>query len=173
MGDPRKLKKKYKTPIKPFDKARSTEEMAVLGKYGLRNHKEIWRHQSQLRKYRKLARQARSLSERASKIQLQQFQNALGKLGIVKSDASFDDILSIKLDDFMERRIQTLVYKKGLAASIYQARQMIVHRHIAVNNKIITSPSHLVKIANEESMGFAPNSSLLNKKSAVAVEESN
>ena len=61
----------------------------------------------------------------------------------------------------MERRLQTMVFRKGLARSIKQSRQFITHRHIAINNSIITAPSYIVSIAEEPLINFVARSSLI------------
>lgn len=42
----------------------------------------------------------------------------------------------------LERRLDTVVYKSGLAATIWAARQLVVHGHILVNGKRIDLPSY-------------------------------
>ncbi len=46
---------------------------------------------------------------------------------------------------FLERRLDNVVYRLGLATSRKQARQLVLHGHIAVNGKTINVPSCLVK----------------------------
>ena len=162
MGDPRRLKKKYATPNKPFDKNRIEEELKYLGEYGLRNKREFWKHRYQLSRLRQRARQARSQSEEVQALMLKDLRQKLSRLGILGPDASFDDVLGLSIESLLERRLQTLVFRKGLAKSIYQARQFITHRHIQVNGKIITSPSYLVKAEEEDSIEYAINSPLRN-----------
>lgn len=41
-----------------------------------------------------------------------------------------DYVLALKVEDFLERRLQTCVYKLGLAKSIHHARVLIKQRHI-------------------------------------------
>ena len=58
----------------------------------------------------------------------------------------------------MERRLQTIVYKKGLAKTIHHARQLIVHGHIAINGRRVTSPGYIVRRDEEEMVDYAPTS---------------
>ena len=41
-----------------------------------------------------------------------------------------DYVLALKIEDFLERRLQTQVFKSGLAKSIHHARVLIRQRHI-------------------------------------------
>ena len=158
MGDPRRLKKKFKKPKHPFQKDRMMEELEFLGKYGLRNKREFWKSRTILGNWRSIARQSRTLSkEQALEVQ-QTLIKKLNRLGIIGEQAEFEDVLLITVEDLLKRRLQTLVYEKGLAQTIYEARQKIVHKHIAIGDKIINSPSYIVKQAEEDLIRFAPNS---------------
>jgi len=46
---------------------------------------------------------------------------------------------------FLERRLDNTVYRLGLVTSRNQARQLISHRHVMVNNRVVNIPSYLVK----------------------------
>jgi len=160
MGDPRRFNKKYKAPNTPFEKGRMLEELKFVGKYGLRNKKELWRHKYQLSGFRSRAREARSQPEHIQNQMLNDLRNSLSKLGVIGPEAHFDDVLGLNLDSILERRLQTQVFKQGLAKSIYQARQFICHRHIIVGEKVISSPSYLVKLEEQDEIKLAPNSPL-------------
>ncbi|MFW9901791.1 MAG: 30S ribosomal protein S4, partial [Candidatus Thorarchaeota archaeon] len=132
MGDPRRLKKKFKKPKHPYQKDRIMEELEFLGKYGLRNKREYWKMRTMLGKWRNIARQSRTLSkEQALEVQ-QTLIKKLNRLGIIGSEAEFEDVLLLTTEDLLKRRLQTLVYEKGFASTIYQARQYITHGHIQV-----------------------------------------
>lgn len=51
----------------------------------------------------------------------------------------------IALYQFLERRLDAIVYRSGLAKTIMQARQMIVHGHLQLNGKKHNVPSTFVK----------------------------
>lgn len=160
MGDPRRLKKKFKKPKQPFEKERLMEELEFLGKYGLRNKREYWKSRTILGNWRNIARQSRKLSkEKAAEVQ-QDLIRKLNRLGIIGAGAEFEDVLLLTVEDVLKRRLQTLVYEKGLASTIYQARQYITHGHIQVGGKKIDAPSYIVKKDEEELIDFAPNSPL-------------
>ncbi len=160
MGDPRRLKKKFKKPKHPFQKERMMEELEFLGKYGLRNKREFWKLRTILGNWRNIARQSRTLSkEQAVEVQ-QTLIRKLNRLGIIGPEAEFEDVLLLTTEDLLKRRLQTLVYEKGLASTIYQARQYITHGHIQVRGKKIDAPSYIVKKEEEDLIGFTPNSPL-------------
>jgi len=160
LGDPRRLKKKFKKPKHPFQKDRIMEELEFLGKYGLRNKREYWKMRTMLGNWRNLARQSRTLSkEQAVEVQ-QTLIKKLNRLGIIGTQAEFEDVLLLSVEDVLKRRLQTLVYEKGLASTIYQARQYITHGHIQVKGKKINAPSYIVKKEEDNFIDFAPNSPL-------------
>jgi len=84
-----------------------------------------------------------------SELEKKQLLNRLSSLGLLKKDSEVEDVLNLKLNDLLERRLQTLVHKKNLASTMTQARQYITHEHIAVGSKKITTPSYLVSIEEE------------------------
>jgi small subunit ribosomal protein S4 len=45
----------------------------------------------------------------------------------------------------LERRLDNVVYRFGLAPSRKSARQLILHRHFRVNNQLVNIPSYLLK----------------------------
>ncbi len=158
MGDPRRLKKKFKKPKHPFQKDRIMEELEFLGRYGLRNKREYWKMRTMLGNWRNLARQSRTLSkEKAVEVQQTLIQK-LNRLGIIGAQAEFEDVLLLTPEDVLKRRLQTLVYEKGLASTIYQARQYITHGHIQVGGKKINAPSYIVKRDEEDFIDFTPKS---------------
>jgi small subunit ribosomal protein S4 len=140
------------------------EELEFLGKYGLRNKREFWKMRTTLGNWRSIARKSRSLSkERAAEVQ-ETLSKKLIRLGVVGPEARFEDVLSLTVEDLLKRRLQTIVFEKGFAKTIYQARQFIVHGHIQVVGKKIDSPSYIVKKEEEDFIGYAPNSPLTTVK---------
>lgn len=160
MGDPRRLKKKFRKPKHPFQKERIMEELEFLGKYGLRNKREYWKSRTILADWRHLARQSRTLTKEKTIEVQQELIRKLDRLGIIRSEAKFEDVLLLTVEDVLKRRLQTLVYEKGFSSTIYQARQYITHGHIQVKGKKINAPSYIVKRAEEDFIDFTPNSPL-------------
>lgn len=137
MGHPKKLKKKYKSPKKPFKNLE--EERKLLKEYGLKKKREIWRAESELKKIR---RRAMELNARKDKEEERKLIEKLRKIGLEVN--SLDDILKLEVKDLLERRLQTLVYRKGLSKSVKHARQLIVHGHVEINGRRVTFPSFIV-----------------------------
>lgn len=141
MGDPRKQRKKYEKPLRPWDKKRIDEEIEILKKYGLRRKNEIYRAESILRNFR---RNARNLAARKNEKQEKELITKINRLGLIEKEASLDDVLNLNLENILDRRLQTVIFKKGLVNTPKQARQFIVHGHVKVNKVKIKWPSFLV-----------------------------
>ncbi|MDD5111595.1 MAG: 30S ribosomal protein S4, partial [Candidatus Altiarchaeota archaeon] len=73
------------------------------------------------------------------------------KSGMLKTSA-LDAVLALNVEDLFERRLQTIVYRKGLAKTPKQARQIITHGHVVVGDTIINIPRYPVKLSEEESV---------------------
>lgn len=161
MGYPGKAKKIYNTPHHPWQKTRIDEETALVKKYGLRNKKSVWKFASMLRKYRGQARtllgvlgtgfatEGSHFAREAGEIQAK-----LQRLGVLKEESKLEDILALKVEDLLERQLQTIVFRKGYANSMKQARQFIVHGHISLNGRKITVPSYMVLKAEEDTISY-------------------
>ncbi|MEO0089286.1 MAG: 30S ribosomal protein S4 [candidate division WOR-3 bacterium] len=54
---------------------------------------------------------------------------------------------------FLETRLDNVVYRLGFASSRAQARQLVSHGHIRVNNKKVNIPSYQVKVGDEITVG--------------------
>ena len=163
MGDPKKKKKKYMTPTHPWQKDRINEEKEIKRMYGLRNKKEIWKAQSFLRNMRGQARKLLGASTAQAEKETVDFLNRLIRLSILKEGATLDAVLALTIQDVLDRRFQTVVMRKGLALTPHQARQMIVHGHITLNNRRVTAPSYLVLANEEESIAYSSNSPFLSR----------
>ena len=162
MGDPKKPKKKYSTPSHPWQKARIDEEKTLIKEYGLKNKREIWKIKSILKNFTKHAKRLIALKTKQAELEKKQLLNKLISFGFIQSGSDISEVLNIKLKDVMEKRLQTIIFKKGLAKSIKQARQFIVHGHIMVGSKVITVPSYLTNKAEEEKISFKVTSSMAN-----------
>lgn len=162
MGDPKKQRKKFETPRFPWRTDILETELKLLGQYGLRNKREIWRHKTLLSKYRGIARSLLGMPVEERRKMEKQLLDRLYRLGILSETAILDDVLDLSLEDILERRLQTLVFQKGLTKSIHQARQLITHGHVAIAGRQVSSPSYLVFRNEEAEITYAPNSPLSN-----------
>lgn len=160
MGDPHRQKKKYVTPKRPFDSDRFEQELQLIGVYGLRNKKELWKHKTDLSRYRRQARNllALSLDERA--LQEKELVDKLVRTGVLMAEPSLDHVLDLTLDNILDRRLQTLIFKKGLACSMYHSRQLVTHGHIALDGARVTTPRRIITVAEEDRLMFTPKSAL-------------
>jgi len=175
VGDPRRLRKKWKGPRHPWRKEVLAEEIRILGEYGLRNKRELWRAKTMLRKFRARARAILALPPDRKAAEEKMLIGKLAKLGLLDETASLDDVLRLTVEDILERRLQTIVYKKGLAKTIYHARQLITHRHIVVGDRIVTSPGRIITRDEEALVDYAPRSpyrKMAVREEAVGGEES-
>lgn len=139
MGHPKKQRRKYERPKRPYDRERIERERKLLQEYGLRRKKEIWAAESILRDFR---RRARELQAKRNERKEKELLEKLNKLGIKCS--TLDDVLSVTLKDILARRLQTIVHKRDFAHSMKHARQMITHGHVLVDNRRVKWPSYLV-----------------------------
>ncbi|MCC7552341.1 30S ribosomal protein S4 [Candidatus Micrarchaeota archaeon] len=154
MGDPRRLKKRYSSPGILWDKQRIKEEKGLVREFGLKNMKELWRAEEGLRKVRREARRFQSLGEE-SIVESTNLINKLKGLGIVAQEATIDDLLNLKTRDFLERRLQTQVFKSGLARTVKQARQLITHGFIFVDGKKVSKPSYMVNLDEARTISYS------------------
>ncbi len=154
MGDPKKPKKTYERPRKPWVKQEIIMRKELCAKYGLKNKKELWKAEAILRNKRKTARELLALPLEKRAERQKELIESLAKYGILKKDATLDDVLSLTVEDILERRLQTIVWRKGMARTIQQARQLIRHGHIAINGKRVTAPSYLVEKEEENAITY-------------------
>ncbi|RLG77389.1 MAG: 30S ribosomal protein S4 [Thermoprotei archaeon] len=159
MGDPKKPRKKWESPGHPWIKERLIQEMELVGTYGLRNKRELWIVQTMLRRIRARARALLALPPEIREREERTLIRKLYSMGILPSEnATISDVLSLSVEAILERRLQTIVWRKGLAKTIHQARQLIVHGHIAIKGRRVTSPGYLVSREEEPYVDFYPGS---------------
>jgi small subunit ribosomal protein S4 len=147
----KRQKKKFEKPLKSWDKTRIETEKKLKKDFGLRRKREIWRAESILRNYRRLAR---GLAAKRNKEKEKILLDKLVNMGFIKPESNLDDVLALNVENVLERRLQTLVLRKGLAHSSKQARQYIVHGHIALDGRKIRWPSTLVPLSEEGKISF-------------------
>jgi small subunit ribosomal protein S4 len=163
MGQPKKQKNKYSTPRHPWQRARIEEERPILKEYGLKRKNEIWKMSSVIRNFKDQVKRLQALTSKQAELEKNQLFKKLSKLGLISENATFDDVLGLGMKSVMERRLQTLIVRKGLAKTMDQARQFIVHGHVQVGGEKITSPSYLVPVISENTIGFLEKSSFIDE----------
>jgi len=145
-------------PRRPFEKERLDQELKLIGEYGLKNKREVWRVQRQVSKIRAAAR---DLLTRDDKDPKRLFEGAallrrLHKYGLLEENQNkLDFVLALKIQNFLERRLQTIVFKSGLAKSIHHARVLIRQRHIRVGKQLVNVPSFMVRVDSQKHIDFA------------------
>lgn len=125
--------KTYSTPRRPYEKERLDQELELIGKFGLRNKREVWRVRYTLAKIRKAARELLTLEEKDPKrlFEGNALLRRLVRIGVLdESKMKLDYVLGLKVEDFLERRLQTQLLRLALAKSIHHARVLIRQRHI-------------------------------------------
>ncbi len=161
MGDPRKIRKKYRGPGHPWKRERLEAERIIKKEYGLKNKTEIFRADSKLRRFNAQAKNLiRDRTTEQSQREQKQLLKKLYNMGLIEENAQLEDILSLKVNNLLDRRLQTLVSKQNLALTPKQARQFIVHGHITINGKKVDAPSYLVTRQEETLLAFNPISTL-------------
>lgn len=155
MGDPRKLRNKYERPKKLWDVDRLSHDKALKSEYGLKNMRELWRATAELKKYRREARRLLSVTEEERRDDAKKILAKLAKFGMLKEGSVIDDVLSLEVRSVLERRLQTMVLRKGLALSSAQSRQVITHGFIAIAGRVVTRPGYLVTVAEEAALSHS------------------
>ncbi|WP_309492483.1 30S ribosomal protein S4 [Candidatus Hecatella orcuttiae] len=158
MGDPKKPRRRYESPRQPWQADVLAEELKLLGLFGLRNKRELWKHKTELTKYRNIARSLLGMPpEKRAKME-EELLSKLYKLGLIEKGGTVEDVLDLVVENILERRLQTVVFRQGLAKSLHQARQFITHGHIQVGEKKVTAPSYMVRRDEEGQLSFSPDS---------------
>ena len=170
MGEPKFSRPKFDTPSHPWKAARIEEEHAIKAQHGLKNMREIWKAKSQLRRHRRQAMRLIGMvdtSEGHGKKEMEDLLRSLNNKGLIQSDASLDDILSLGPADILKRRRHAQVYYKRLATTMKQARQLVNHGLICIGEQKVTIPSYPVSRDEEEHIKYHSGSELNNPEHAI------
>merc|ERR1712205_62154 len=154
----RNFSKVSKPPRRPFEKERLDAELKLIGQYGLKNKREIWRVRLALAKIRATARTLLTKDDKDPQriFEGQALMRRMIRYGILDEDKQrLDYVLGLKIENFMERRLQTLVFKRGLAKSIHHARGLIRQRHIRVGRQVVNVPSFMVRVEQQPHIEFS------------------
>ena len=155
--------KKYSRPRKPFDKTRITDENVLREKYGLKNKREIWKADASIGRIRNRAKLLITKSEEEKS----KFIEKLQRQGFKVEDIA--DALGLNKEDWLKRRLQTIVFFKKLALTPKQARQLITHKHVLINGEVVNTPSYIVPVIFEDKISLK--SHKVGKKESKKEEE--
>ncbi|MBU0953093.1 MAG: 30S ribosomal protein S4 [Nanoarchaeota archaeon] len=149
----RRLKRQYKRPRRPWNTTQITEERKLLNTYGLRRKRELWRAREILRQFRKRARTATAREDKeAEQVLLKRLQR-IGMLSDEK-ECTIDHVLALSIENILDRRLQTIILKRGMATTMKQARQFITHGHVAIDGRRVLYPSFLVRLDAEDKIDW-------------------
>ena len=154
MGAPRRNRKQYDKPKDMWNLARINADNELITEFGLKNMRELWKVQTELSRLRSNIRMLLSGSSTQSTFIQEKMVGRLSKYGIAGKDSTLDSLLDIKENAFLSRRLQSLVFKRGLAKTPKQARQLIVHGFISINGKRINRPGYLVPASEENFISY-------------------
>jgi len=138
-----KRHKTYTRPRKAYDKVRIEDENSLVEKYGLKNKREIWKADAHVAVLRN---RAKALIGKDLLLQ-KQFLEKLQKFGFKAEKLA--DVLALDKEDLLKRRLQSVVLARNLASTPRQARQLIVHKHVTVGERVVNIPSYLVLLHEE------------------------
>tara|TARA_Y100000768_G_scaffold370921_1_gene337161 strand:- start:146 stop:829 length:684 start_codon:yes stop_codon:yes gene_type:complete len=176
MGNPKFSRSKTQTPTHPWRQARIDEEHALKEKYGLKKTggmKEIWKERTSLRRYRNQAMKLIGrvdTSEGHFAKEKEQLISSLTRKGLLPEGASVGDVLQIDIDQMLSRRLQSVVYRRGLAPTMRSSRQLIMHGHISIGEQKMTVPGYHILKEEEELLQYNSNSPFIDENSIFRQE---
>eukprot|EP00029_Vermamoeba_vermiformis_P014520 TRINITY_DN9636_c0_g1_i1.p1 TRINITY_DN9636_c0_g1~~TRINITY_DN9636_c0_g1_i1.p1 ORF type:complete len:193 (-),score=56.32 TRINITY_DN9636_c0_g1_i1:62-640(-) len=150
--------KTFSTPRRPFEKERIDSELKLVGEFGLKNKREVWRVKYILKKIRTAARELLTLDEKDPRriFEGSALLRRLHRMGVMdESKNKLDYVLALDVADFLERRLQTQVLKLGMAKSIHHARVLIKQRHVRVGKQMVDVPSFIVRTDSQKFIGHS------------------
>jgi small subunit ribosomal protein S4 len=153
LGAPRRNRLKFEKPKDRWNLERIKADRTLINEYGLKNHKELWKVQTEVSRIRRNVRELLSVGSGAEDVK-ERMIGRLTRLGIATSNTTLDNLLDLKENDLLNRRLQTIVFRKGMARSIKQARQITVHGFIAINGKKVNRPGYLVDAQIEKNISY-------------------
>jgi len=149
MGDPKTPRRVWKKPKRPLNYDLMMDELKILGTFGLKTKRELWKTQTELSRVRLHARSLLALRQEDRKRKEPILIQSLSKIGLVDQNSTLDDVLNLQVTDLLSRRLQTIAQKKLYFKTPYQARQAIVHGHVMIGDSVVTIPSYIVKTEEE------------------------
>lgn len=150
MGDIKRKQKGYSRPKQLFDRPRIESENVLVKRYGLKNKREIWKAEAQISKLRRRAKNLIPKSDEEKK----EFFDKLNKMGFKVKEIT--EVLALTTENWLDRRLQTFVTTKELATTARGARQLIVHKKVLVDGKVVNKPSFFVSTDDEDKITLRP-----------------
>jgi len=160
MGDPKYPRRSWRKPKRPLNYDLKMEELKTIGTFGLRTKREVWKAHTKLSRVRHQARLLLALQQDIREEKEPILMKSLARIGLVSNDATLDDVLNLGVDDLLNRRLQTQVFKKFGFKTPYQARQAVVHGHIMIGDRVVNLPSYTVTTVEEDKIKFTEQSKL-------------
>jgi len=158
MGDIKNFRKDWNKPKRPFNFELKMEELKILGTFGLKTKRELWKARTELSRVRNQARSLLALRQEVREKEEPVLIHSLSRIGLVEQNATLDDVLNLEINDLLSRRLQTIIMKKFYFKTPYQARQAISHGHILIGDRVVNIPSYVVKVDEEEQVKLTPES---------------
>lgn len=155
----RRYKKVTNKPKNPFEKKRFESELKTINKYGLKSKVELWKYQLLIAKLKKISGKVlRNEIDYDSSAVVSKKYNLLWfcfKFNLLlESESGLEYVLRVSLEQMLERRIQFLIVRLGMATTCHEARIKLLHKRVMFKTQSIDKPSFLVRKSNEDKIKF-------------------
>lgn len=169
MGAPKRNRLKFEKPKERWNLERIKTDRALINEYGLKNMKELWKVQSEVSRIRRNVRELLSVGSSSEDVK-EKIIGRLTRLGVASQGTTLDNLLDLKENDLLNRRLQTIVFRKGMARSIRQARQLTVHGFIAIDGRKVNRPGYLVDADTEKQISYYKTIDIAPQKPGTATQ---
>mmetsp|Transcript_24701 Transcript_24701/g.43908 ORF Transcript_24701/g.43908 Transcript_24701/m.43908 type:complete len:260 (+) Transcript_24701:1011-1790(+) len=169
----RRYKKVSNKPKNPFEKKRFENELKIINKYGLKSKVELWKYQLLIAKLKKITGKVlRTEIDYDPSVVVSKKYNLLWfcfKFNLLlESESGLEYVLRVSLEQLLERRIQFLIVRLGMATTCHEARIKLLHKRVMFKTQSIDKPSFLVRKSNEDKIKFLKENSI-SAKSKIKV----
>ena len=158
MGDVKNFRRVWNKPKRPLNFDLKMEELKILGEFGLKTKRELWKARTELSRVRNQARSLLALRQEIREKEEPILIHSLSRIGLVEENATLDDVLNLEIQNLLSRRLQSIIMKKFYFKTPSQARQAISHGHIMIGDRIVNIPSYVVKTDEEDTVTLTPES---------------
>lgn len=172
MGDPKLPRRAWRKPKRPLNYDLKMDELKLLGQFGLKTKRELWKARTELSRVRNQARSLLALGREVREEREPVLMKSLARIGLVGDGSTLDDVLNLDVKNLLGRRLQTVVMKKLNFKTPYQARQAVVHGHVMIGDRVVTIPSYTVDVGEEQSVRLLPGSPYAEMLAKAAAAES-